>query len=177
MAEPTDRSTVSHLFTSSQPTVSCVASVGCSQSSAQIPPGRLMTTSPAMFAQVDVLVTIHIDHRRYFTQRFSPTGFFQNAPNSHCNYRNSHSRIQDKTCTFSSITGLTPKLERLVGRLPRSHAGASVEPSTWESPGLCHPSSTPLTAPCVEIRRHAPIVSRTKGAVCQRDLSYLLSAE
>jgi len=88
VAEPTDRSTVPHHFTSSQPTVSSVASVGYTLSSPQILPAPLMTNSPIIFAQVDVLVTIHIDHRRYFTQRFSPTGFIQNAPNSHCNYRN-----------------------------------------------------------------------------------------
>src|SRR5215475_8596295 len=80
MAEPTGRSTVSHLFTSSQPTVSSVVSVGCTLSSPQILPAPLMTNSPIMFAQLHVLVTIHIDHRRYFTQRFSPTGFILNAP-------------------------------------------------------------------------------------------------
>jgi len=47
-----------------------------------------MTTSAAMFAQLNVLVTIPIDNRRCFTQRFSPTGFIQNAPDSHCYYRN-----------------------------------------------------------------------------------------
>jgi hypothetical protein len=52
-----------------------------------------------------------------------------------------------------------------------------VKPSTWESPTPRHPSIAPLTAPCVEIRRHAPIVSRTKGAVWQRDFSCLLSTE
>ena len=57
-------------------------------SSPQILPAPLMTNSPILFAQVDVLVTIHIDHRHYFTQRFSPTGFIQNASDSHCNYRN-----------------------------------------------------------------------------------------
>jgi hypothetical protein len=108
MAEPTDQSTVSHHFISSQPTVSSVASVACTLSSPQILPARLMTHSPIMFAQVDTLVTIHIEHRRYFTQRFSPTGFIQNAPNSHCYYRNPpYSRIQDKTCTINSISGLT----------------------------------------------------------------------
>src|ERR671914_3145013 len=86
--ELTHRCAVFHHFTSSQPTFSCVASVGCSQSPAQIPPRRLITTSAAMFAQANVLVTIPIDNRCCFTQRFSPTGFIQNAPDSHWYYRN-----------------------------------------------------------------------------------------
>jgi hypothetical protein len=34
----------------------------------------------AMLAQVDLIVTIPIDKRRWFTHRFSPTGFILNAP-------------------------------------------------------------------------------------------------
>src|SRR6266498_4332501 len=79
---------VFHHFTSSQPTSSCVASVGCSQSSTQMPPGPLTTTSAAIFAQLNPPVTIPIDNRCCFTQRFSPMGFIQNAPDSHCYYRN-----------------------------------------------------------------------------------------
>jgi predicted Zn-ribbon and HTH transcriptional regulator len=42
---------------------------------------------------------------------------------------------------------------------------------------LSAPSRTPLATPRVEVGRHAPIVRRTKDAVCQRDVSFLLSAE
>src|SRR5262245_33377113 len=35
-------------------------------------------------AQLDVLVTIPIDERHCFTQRFSPTGFILNASHSNC---------------------------------------------------------------------------------------------
>ena len=43
-----------------------------------------MTTSNAMFAQINVLATIPIDNRYCFTQRFSPTGFILNALDSNC---------------------------------------------------------------------------------------------
>jgi hypothetical protein len=82
--EPMHQCALVHHLTSSQPTFSGVTSIGCNQSSAQIPPGRLMTTSAAMSAQINVLVTIPIDNRRCFTQRFSPTGFILNAPDSNC---------------------------------------------------------------------------------------------
>jgi hypothetical protein len=45
-------------------------------------PGCLMTNSSAMSALADILLTIPIDNRRCFTQRFSPTGFILNASNS-----------------------------------------------------------------------------------------------
>jgi hypothetical protein len=41
-----------------------------------------MTISDALFAQVHVLDTIPIDNRYSFIQRFSPTGFILNAPDS-----------------------------------------------------------------------------------------------
>jgi hypothetical protein len=62
-----------------------------------------MTTSAAMLAQVNVLVTIPIDNRRGFTQRFSPTGFILNAPDSNCSRPILSARIQDKTCTINPI--------------------------------------------------------------------------
>jgi hypothetical protein len=104
--EPVHQCAEVRQFMSSQPTFSGVAPIGCNHSSAQIPPGRLMTTSTAMFAQVNVLITIHIDHRYCFTQRFSPTGFILNGPDSNCSRPILSARIQDKTCTFSSITGV-----------------------------------------------------------------------
>src|SRR5512134_231165 len=82
--EPVRRCAAFHQFTCSQPTCSCVAPVGCSQSLAQMPYGRLMTTSAPMFAQLHVLDTIPIDNRYGFTQRFSPTGFILNASDSNC---------------------------------------------------------------------------------------------
>src|SRR2546430_7632754 len=39
------------------------------------------------------------------------------------------------------------------------------------------PGSTPLSASRVKIRRHAPFVSRTKGAIRQRQISCPLTAE
>lgn len=39
------------------------------------------------------------------------------------------------------------------------------------------PGSTPLSASRVKIRRHAPVVSRTKGAVRQRQISCPLTVE
>jgi hypothetical protein len=101
--EPVHPCAVFHQFTSFQPNFSCVASVGCSQSSAQMPPGRLMITAAALFAQVHLLVTIPIDNRLCFTQRFSPTGFILNAPDSNCSRPILSARIQDKTCTFNAI--------------------------------------------------------------------------
>jgi hypothetical protein len=80
--EPVRQCAAFHQFMCSQPTFSCVASIGCIQSSAQISPGRLMTISDALFAQVHVLDTIPIDNRYSFIQRFSPTGFILNAPDS-----------------------------------------------------------------------------------------------
>ena len=110
--EPMHQCAVAHHFTSSQPTFSRVALVGCGQSSTQIPPGRLMTTSAAMCAQV-VLVTIPIGNRCCFTQRFSPTGFILNAPDSlTAIIATPYARIQDKTCTFSSI--LAPPCGHLI---------------------------------------------------------------
>jgi hypothetical protein len=85
----------------------------CTPSSPQILPARLMTNSPIMLAQVDVLVTIHIDLRRYFTQRFSPTGFIQNAPNSHATIATPYSRIQDKTCTFQFNPGIATRFSSI----------------------------------------------------------------
>src|SRR5262245_11050322 len=58
MTKPTDRFTVSHLFTSSRPTVSSVASVGCTLSSPQLLPAPLMTNSPILFAQLNLLVQV-----------------------------------------------------------------------------------------------------------------------
>src|SRR5882672_3972033 len=45
-------------------------------------PGLVKTHCTARFAQLDVLVTIPIDDRHGFTQRFSPTGFILNALDS-----------------------------------------------------------------------------------------------
>ena len=118
--EPMHQCAVAHHFTSSQPTFSRVALVGCGQSSTQIPPGRLMTTSAAMCAQV-VLVTIPIGNRCCLTQRFSPTGFILNAPDSlTAIIATPYARIQDKTCTFNSITRSEASKNRCsLAKMPR----------------------------------------------------------
>jgi hypothetical protein len=49
----------------------------------------------------DVLVTIPIDDRHCFTQRFSPTGFILNAVDSNCCHPIASARIQVKTYPFN----------------------------------------------------------------------------
>ena len=66
-------------------------------------PGLVKTHCPAMFAQLDVLVTIPIDDRHCFTHRFSPTGFILNASDSNCCCPILLARIQVKTYPISSI--------------------------------------------------------------------------
>jgi hypothetical protein len=60
-------------------------------------------TVPAVFAQLDVLVTIPIDDRYGFTQRFSPTGFILNASDSTAVSQSLSARIQVKTYPFNSV--------------------------------------------------------------------------
>ena len=64
-----------------------------------------MTNSGAMPALAAILLTIPIDNRRCFIQRFSPTGFILNASKSRCSRPIVLRRIQVKTYAFSSISG------------------------------------------------------------------------
>ena len=84
MPEPTHTFALFHQFTSSLLALYSASLGGCSQSMPQVLPGHLMIYCAAMFAQLDVLVTIPIDYHRCFTQRFSPTGFILNASHSNC---------------------------------------------------------------------------------------------
>ena len=68
-------------------------------------PGSLHDHHPAMSARRSPLVTIPIDNRHCFTQRFSPTGFILNASDSNCCRPIASARIQVKTYPFSSISG------------------------------------------------------------------------
>jgi hypothetical protein len=76
-------------------------------------PGLVKTHCAAMFAQLDVLVTIPIDHCHCFIQRFSPTGFILNASDSNCCCPIVLARIQVKTYPFSSISEQIRALDEL----------------------------------------------------------------
>ena len=64
-------------------------------------PGCLMTNSSAMSALADILLTIPIDNRRCFTQRFSPTGFIRMRPTPKSASVTISARIQVKTYAFN----------------------------------------------------------------------------
>ena len=66
-------------------------------------PGVLMTHRAVISALTNLLLTIPIDKRHCFTQRFSPTGFILNASDSNCCRPIALARIQVKTYPFSSI--------------------------------------------------------------------------
>jgi hypothetical protein len=82
--EPAHTFDLFYQFTSSLLALYSASLCGCSQSMPPVLPGHLMIYCAALFAQLDVLVTIPIDYRRCFTQRFSPTGFILNASHSNC---------------------------------------------------------------------------------------------
>ena len=82
--EPAHRFALFYHFTPFCPVLDCASLHGRDQSLPQRLPGLVKTNCAAMFAQLDVLVTIPIDKRHCFTHRFSPTGFILNASDSNC---------------------------------------------------------------------------------------------
>ena len=80
--EPAHRFALFYHFTPFCPALDCALLHRCDQSLPQRLPGLVKTHCTARFAQLDVLVTIPIDDRHGFTQRFSPTGFILNALDS-----------------------------------------------------------------------------------------------
>src|SRR5207247_656858 len=77
--EPTHRCAWFHRFTASWPILTSDVLAGGSHKSTRMRPARHAITSTAMFARLPAMVTIPIDNRHCFTQRFSPTGFILNA--------------------------------------------------------------------------------------------------
>ena len=70
-AEPAHLFALFYHFTSSCPALDCASLHGRDQSLPQRVPRLVKTHCAAMFAQLDVLVTIPIDDRHCFTHRFS----------------------------------------------------------------------------------------------------------
>ena len=101
--KPALRFALFYHFTPFCPALDCASLHGHNQSLPQRLPGLAKTQCAAMFAQLDVLVTIPIDKRRCFTHRFSPTGFILNASDPNCCRPIALARIQVKTYPFSSI--------------------------------------------------------------------------
>ena len=89
-------------------------------------PGILITNRAVTSALTNLLLTIPIDTRHCFTQRFSPTGFILNALGSNCCHRIASARIQVKTYPFSSILAILVLLrsDRLSG------LGSFIRPQT-----------------------------------------------
>src|SRR5262249_3237994 len=84
VSEPAHRFARFYHFTPFCPALDCASLHGCDQSLPQRLPGLVKTHRAAMFAQLDVPLTIPIDDRHCFTHRFSPTGFILNASDSNC---------------------------------------------------------------------------------------------
>ena len=75
----------------------------CSQSLHQRLPDVLMINRAVIFTLPNLILTIPIDNRHCFTQRFSPTGFILNALDSNGCHRIASARIQVKTYLFNSL--------------------------------------------------------------------------
>jgi hypothetical protein len=75
-------------------------------------PGILITNRAVKSALTNLLLTIPIDTRHCFTQRFSPTGFILNALGSNCCHRIASARIQVKTYPFSLILAILMPLRQ-----------------------------------------------------------------
>jgi hypothetical protein len=103
--KPALRFALFYHFTPFCPALDCASLHHRDQSLPQRLPGLVKTHCAAMFAQLDVLVTIPIDHCHCFTHRFSPTGFILNASDSNCSLPIALARIQVKTYPISSISG------------------------------------------------------------------------